>query len=133
MGLWESWQTLVGGSPRSVRNPSVRPRGRKLVEPDARPLWKRLGLSHHGMTWSGDIRGHRGGCTCLIEKRGDLFRVWVRYPPRGAFKHWHAGCLRAEKNGWYSVHIAKQPRNGDVNAVIIYLQRWISECQALDR
>jgi len=130
MGLFES---LFSSPPPAVRKVTVKARSKKLVELDKRPLWVREGWKRQGSVCSGEIRGHRGSCICLIEKKGDVFRVWVRYPPRGAFNHWHAGCLRAEKNGWYTLHLAQQPRDGDVDAVIRYLNRWLSECQALDR
>jgi hypothetical protein len=121
-------RTRVRGLSEARKRPS-------LVSLDNRSLLQRQGWKKQGSGFVGEFRTPRGGYPGVIERRGDVFRVFIRNPPlQGAMKHWHRDCLRFEGRGWWSLHLQRPPRNGDVNAIIHYVEeRFLRECLALGR
>lgn len=131
MGLLDLLAASSSAPKRLVRTIALKRRSSAAVGPDRRTYSERLGFSHHGSVWSGELRSPKGGCWCLIEKRGDVFRVWLKGVPAGAFRHHHGGCLHAEKGGWYALHLSRQPKDRQVDSLIRYLERLLAEWQAL--
>ena len=108
--------------------------GDQVVRLEQQPRWRQRDWRRQGTRYSGWFVSNKGSYQGVIEKRGDIFKVFIRNPPPSAFRHWHSDCLQAQGKGWYQLHLAKQPRDKDVNAVIAYVEdKYLRECHALER
>jgi len=86
--------------------------------------WKKRPKSYSGPfatnfgTWSGRIE-HAGG---------GFLRVYIKDPPMTAVdKHPKRPCFYRDKHGWWRINLATPPIDGDVNAVIHYVERVLTE------
>ncbi len=69
-------------------------------------------------TWPGRLENAGGG----------KMRVFIRNPPAELQRHqkWH--CFHNHSNdGWYSIHLATDPIDGDPGSIVRYVEQLITE------
>lgn len=101
--------------------------GPGTVTLDNRPLLERRGWQRHGNVFCGAYLTKKGSFAGLIEIRGDRINVWIKNPPKAVKYHWHSACLTAEKGGWHRLHLSVQPKDGDVNAVVQFVEAFLRQ------
>ena len=101
---------------------------KNMVARDNTPLFIRRGWKQSGNTYSGYYRTEFGAWNGSIERRGDKYKVYIYNPPRRQLKlHSRWVCLhKAEGNKW-RVDLAKAPRDGDVGAIVFYVETLIKQ------
>ena len=63
-----------------------------------------------------------------IKRSGDVFRVYIWKPPAAFLTHWKSACFhKTPDNDWWSIHLAKNPADGSVDAIILYVERLLTE------
>lgn len=90
--------------------------------------WKR---SFSGR-WTGPYATRHGTWHGAIEKAGSTLRPLIKDPPTQLQRHhkWHCFHPIADA-GWYRIHLAKNPVDGDLNAVVRYVEQLITEAYKL--
>ncbi len=90
--------------------------------------WKR---SFSGV-WAGPYATTHGTWHGAIEKAGTTLRPFIKDPPTQLQRHhkWHCFHPIADA-GWYRIHLAKNPVDGDLNAVVRYVEQLITEAYKL--
>ena len=100
----------------------------RAVRPDNTPLYLRRGWSKNGQRYQGYYRTKHGAWRGEIERRGDKFRVLIFRPPKEQIiKHPRWPCFHEEGNGKWRIDLAVNPTDGDVGAIIFYVERVIVE------
>ena len=100
----------------------------KTVMPDNTPLHVKRGWSEKGNVYQGYYRTKHGAWRGRIERRGDKFRVLIYNPPKEQIKkHSRWACFHADKGDWWRIDLAVNPKDGDVGAIIFYVERVINE------
>ena len=77
--------------------------------------------------WAGPYATPQGTWPGTIEKVGGTdLRVFIKNPPETLRRHHKWACFHQHgSDGWYTVHLATNPIDGDPNAVIHYLEALI--------
>jgi len=90
------------------------------------PYWQEQGWTRRGDTYSGSYHTpYAAFCGQITEHRGGHIE-FLMYSPSGEIRaHSHWACFQARGNGWYAVHMVRQPR--DVSSGIITIERLITE------
>lgn len=124
------WRAVTTPKPaRVVRHPPPLP-GRRIVHPDTTPLLQQRGWSKRGNTWHGHYATPYGTYPGRIEKRGHRLRPYIKNPPPQIQDHRKWACFHRERGGWWWVHLHTNPRDGDYNAVLAYIERILIEALA---
>ncbi|MGH1419405.1 MAG: hypothetical protein ACRBCJ_11160 [Hyphomicrobiaceae bacterium] len=108
-------------SPKVVRN------GVRHVRRDTTPLFQQRGWKQSGNKWRGSYSTSFGTWDGKIEKHGDVFDVMIKKPPAQIQNHSKWQCFSKRKNGWFNIHLHDNPVDGDVSAVILYVERMLTE------
>ena len=106
----------------------------EITDPRAVPLSnssivEKRGWTRSGTRFEGWYRTKWGAWEGIVERRGDIFVPSINLD-RGESKirrHAHWPCFSPGKREWYSIHLKKQPRDGDVGSIIHYVERLICE------
>ena len=108
-----------------IRSQSTRT---KVVKPDNTPLCIQRGWALRKNTYHGYYRTKYGAWQGEIVRRGDKFNVYIHNPPLERIKsHSRWPCFHEGKNGKWRIHLAKNPKDGDISAIIFYVERIILE------
>ena len=98
------------------------------VKRDATSLLQQRGWRQTRNLYSGPYATAYGVWLGLIEHAGDCFRVLIKNPPVDIVKaHPKWTCFSRDQHGWWRVDLAVNPVDGDVNAVIHYVERLLTE------
>ncbi len=108
--------------------PNVIRCGVRHVRRDTTPLVTQRGWRQNKNTWRGSYATKFGTWPGRIQKRGDIFYVTIRKPPPEMQAHRKWICFsKVSSSGWYSIHLHDNPINSDVSAVILYVERLLTE------
>ena len=100
----------------------------RIVQPDNTPLYVKRGWAKNGNTYHGYYRTRYGAFRGEITRRGDKFNVYIFKPPVEQIKkHSRWPCFHQGGNGKWQIVLARNPNDGDVSAIIIYVERIIIE------
>jgi hypothetical protein len=96
------------------------------VERRVIPYWQERGWTRADNRYTGSYRTPRGSFYGYADEahRG-YFRFYVFQPPREMEHHGHWACFQQRGDGWYEVHMARQPR--DVSSGIMSIERILHE------
>lgn len=97
------------------------------VRRDSTPLAQQRGWKRSGNTWNGSYATSFGTWDGKIEKRGDIFDVFIKKPPTQVQNHSKWACFSRRKYGWWLIHLHNNPADGDVSAIILYVERLLTE------
>jgi len=117
---------LTGRDPPKVRKVST-PAG--AVRRNNTSLFQQRGWQRRGKSYSGPFATKFGTWSGKIEDAGSGFlRVFIKDPPMAAVdKHPKRPCFYCDQHGWWRINLATPPVDGDVNAVIHYVERVLTE------
>lgn len=111
--------------PRPYTNP-------KKVKPLNRTLYEKRGWVGKGNSHKGYFRTKYGAWFGTINKRGDIFEVYIFDPPKEKLKlHRKWECFVQKNKEMYKVHLNKQPKGNDVSSIIFYIERILIESHQL--
>jgi len=100
----------------------------KVIRPDNTPLYVKRGWSTNGNTYHGYYRTVHGAWRGEIIKRGDRFNVFIFNPPVEQIQnHSRWPCFHIVKNDKWRIDLARNPNDGDISAIIFYVERIIIE------
>ena len=100
----------------------------RAVKPDNTPLYVKRGWTINGNTYHGYYRTQYGAWSGVIIRRGDKFNVFIFKPPVEQIKkHSRWPCFHRGKNDKWRIDLAKNPKDGDISAIIFYVERIIIE------
>ena len=104
----------------------------KTVIPDNTPLYIKRGWMKKGNQYQGYYRTRYGSWRGLIERRGDKFIVIIVSPPKDRLKkHKRWVCFHHKKGNHWSIHLAINPKDGDISAIIYYVEKIINDSYRL--
>lgn len=90
------------------------------------PYWQDRGWSRKGQVYSGSYQTPYGAFCGRIEQRGLASFEFFLYQPSEEIKsHSHWVCFQDRRNGWYLVHMGREPK--DVSSGILTIERLITE------
>ena len=105
------------------------PRSQNQVTPDNTPLHIRRGWKQQGNRFTGYYRTSFGAWKGLIEKRADVFKVYIFDPPTEKLKrHSRWVCFHDKGKGKWQINLAINPKDQDVGAIIYYVETLIIKC-----
>ena len=100
----------------------------KMVTPDDTPLHLRRGWKKELRTYTGYYRTKYGAWKGKIVKRGDIFNVYIFDPPEEKLKnHSRWICFHHVKGKKWKIHLAINPKDKDIGAIIYYVENTIIE------
>lgn len=103
-------------------------RAPNVVRPDGRQLRDIRGWRRKGSQYAGHYVTKHGAWLGGIETRGDRFRVFIKNAPMKQIKtHKRYVCFIPKKRGWHEIDLHTNPKDRDVNAIIAYVERLITE------
>jgi hypothetical protein len=88
--------------------------------------WQERGWNRSGNTYTGNYQTRYGAFSGQIVQRSTNDIEFFLYQPSNAIQncgHW--ACFQHQGNDWYSVHMAKRPR--DIGSGILAIERLITE------
>ncbi len=98
------------------------------VKRDATSLIQQRGWQKTRNLYTGPYVTSYGSWPGLIEHAGDCFRVLIKNPPTEIVKaHPKWTCFSRDQHGWWRINITTSPVDGDVNAVLHYVERLLTE------
>lgn len=128
------WGALFGAPTPVLKTVavSVAPAPEAVVR-DNRPLLEKRGWQSKGKN---HVAGHYATSfgTFAGEIRGSWneWTVWIKDPPmQYVAKHPHHCCFHKHTNGWWTIHLAKNPADGDINSILAYVERLLEEARRL--
>lgn len=78
--------------------------------------------------YTGYYRTQYGAFKGEIVRRGDTFDVYIIEPPLEELKKHHKkSCIHRVENNTVKVHLEVPPQDGDVGAIILYIEGLIIE------
>ena len=96
------------------------------IKPDNTPLHLKRGWTRRGNHYQGFYRTRYGAWQGVIERRGDRFKVHIFKPPTEQIrKHPRWPCFHEETGGRWRIDLAVNPKDGDVGAIIFYVEKVI--------
>jgi hypothetical protein len=96
------------------------------VKPDNTPLHLKRGWTRRGNFYQGFYRTKYGAWQGVIGRRGDKFKVYIFSPPTEQIsKHPRWPCFHEEAGGRWRIDLAVNPHDGDVGAIIFYVEKVI--------
>ena len=98
------------------------------VKLDTTPLSRQRGWVQKNNRYSGYYVTKYGTWFGGIEQRGDRFRVYIENPPMTELRrHSRWPCFHRMQHDWWEISLHTGPKDGDVNAIIRYVERLIHE------
>jgi len=96
------------------------------VERRVIPYWQERGWMHADTRYTDSYPTIPGSCLGYADEphRG-YFRFFVYQPPQAMQRHSHWTCFQNRGDGWYEVHMSRQPR--DVSSGIMSIERILHE------
>jgi len=85
--------------------------------------WRRINSKRYEGYYRTRHKAVRGEVTI----KGKDYFAYIWDPPAQLRKHPHWPCFDDDKKPKYSIHIIKQPAVGDIDSVIVYVERLIAE------
>lgn len=111
----ELFSRLVRG-----RSPAIK------VERRVIPYWQERGWTRDGTRYTGSYRTANGSFYGYADEvRRGSFRFFVFQPPAQLEHHSHWSCFQNRGEGWFEVHMARQPR--DVSSGVMSIERILHE------
>ncbi len=95
----------------------------KHVRPNTTPLIEQRGWKHQRNRWTGHYATKFGTWPGRIEKRGDIFQVYIHRPPAEVRNSGRFQCFSKRSGGWWNIHLHDNPCDGDPSAVVAYVER----------
>ena len=90
------------------------------------PYWQDRGWVRSGNTYTGSYQTPSAAFSGHATERGSgNFEFFLHEPSIEIRSHSHWVCFQARGNGWYLVHMGKQPR--DISSGILTIERLIVE------
>lgn len=90
------------------------------------PYWQERGWTYSGSVFTGSYQTPYAAFCGHIEERGSgHFEFFLYQPSNEIIQHSHWVCFQDRGNGWYLVHMGRQPR--DVSSGILTIERLIAE------
>jgi hypothetical protein len=127
MGLFSFFKRQIASQP-TVKPAPRRKLNNAAVKPDNTPLRVRRGWSTRGSIYQGYYRTKYGAWRGEIRRRGDKFNVYIFKPPKEQLQklpRWH--CFHQEGSDKWRINLAVNPKDGDVSAIIFYVERLVIE------
>lgn len=127
MGVKDLGNRPAPASVREFVSRLVRGHGPSVqVERRVIPYWQERGWVREGDHYTGSYRTVHGSFFGFADEpsRGN-FRFYVYQPPEAMERHSHWTCFQNRGNGWYEVHMARQPR--DMSSGIMSIERILHE------
>ena len=117
-------------APNSIRDlfsQVVRGRGPSIsVQRRQIPYWQERGWTHKGSTYNGSYQTPYGAFWGQIEEhRGGHIDFMLYMPSMEIQRHSHWTCFQHNGNDWYTIHMARKPK--DVSSGIMVIERLIME------
>lgn len=101
---------------------------RNAVARDATTIMQQRGWRRTGDTYEGPFATPYGTWHGRITAAGDIFRCAIKDPPIDAInRHPKRACFSQDSKGWWRVNLAINPIDGDVNSIIVYVERVLIE------
>ena len=90
------------------------------------PYWQERGWTGDGDHYIGSYRTVHGSFYGYVDVASRGFcRFYVFRPPEAMERHGHWPCCQNRGDGWYEIHMARQPR--DVSSGIMSIERILHE------
>ncbi len=103
------------------------PYSQNTVKPINTSFYIQRGWIHSGNGYYGYFKSRYGAWAGEIVRRGDIYEVFIIDPPVNQLKnHHHWMCFHESDGNKYSIHLIEQPVNGDVGAIILFVERLIN-------
>lgn len=103
----------------------------RMVPFDTRPLSSKRGWQKNGRTFAGYYRTKHGAWAGEITIRGDKFDVFISDAPIEQLqRHSRWKCFYKKRNGKhldYGIHLSLNPKDGQVDAIIFYVEKILIE------
>ena len=101
---------------------------RGAIKPDNTPLYVKRGWTGRMNEYQGYYRTPYGAWRGEIVRRGDKFNVFIFKPPIDQVKkHSRWACFHKERKDRWRIDLAKNPKDGDLSAIVFYVERIIFE------
>ncbi|MHA2069251.1 MAG: hypothetical protein ACXABY_33240 [Candidatus Thorarchaeota archaeon] len=108
-----------------ANNPNVAPM--KVISLDNTPVWEKRGWKQEGNSFRGYYRTQYQACKGEIIRRGDIFEVFICDPPSELRNHSRWICFRETIGKKYRISLSLQPRDMQIDSIILYVERLIYE------
>jgi hypothetical protein len=96
------------------------------VRPDNTPLHQKRGWIRRSNIYQGYFRTRYGAWRGEIERHGDKFKVFIYSPPREQLsKHSRWQCFHQEGRDKWRIHLAVNPKDGDVGAIVFFVEKLV--------
>jgi hypothetical protein len=89
------------------------------------PYWQERGWKCDGTTYSGSYQTPYAAFQGYIEERWSRSHFFLFNPSDQIRRHSHWVCFTPRGNDWYSIHMARRPK--DVSSGILTIERLITE------
>jgi hypothetical protein len=105
----------------------VRGRGPAIpVERRQVPYWQERGWKLDGQNYSGSYQTAHGAFTgWIVQQLSGHIDFFLYAPSQEIRRHSHWSCFQDRGQGWYLVHMGRQPR--DVSSGILTIERLIAD------
>lgn len=112
---------------REILSRMVRGHGPAIpVERRQIAYWQEHGWKRQGNTYTGSYQTRHGSFWGQItEHQGGHIDFFLYRPPEEIRHHSHWSCFQDRGNGWYAVHMGRQPK--DISSGILTIERLITE------
>jgi len=123
----ETSNRSASASLRDLIAKAVRGRGPSVtVERRRIPYWQERGWVREGDHFRGNYQTDRAAfCGYVTEQRSGHLEFYLYSPSDQIRRHSHWTCFVDRGDGWYLVHMGRQPQ--DLSSGIITIERLISE------
>lgn len=108
---------------------AVVPLPRGAIAPSNLSVLEQRGWRRSGNTYSGPYATPYGTWHGHLEDAGGYFRCYIHKPPIHALAyHPKLPCFSdAGSGGWWRVNLAMSPIDGDPNAIVLHVERFLTE------
>jgi hypothetical protein len=102
------------------------------VTPDATSVLQQRGWQRKAAAYCGPFATPYGTWDGQVEPAGGRFRCYIKNPPMHVIaRHPKAPCFHRYNDGWWSINLQQSPVDSDPAAVILHIERLISEAHRL--
>jgi hypothetical protein len=102
------------------------------VTPDNTGILQQRGWQRKGATYCGPFATPYGTWHGQLEPAGDYFRCYIKNPPMQVIaRHPKAPCFHNYSGDWWRINLQRSPVDGDPAAVIVHVERLITEAHRL--
>ena len=115
---------------REILSRVVRGHGPAIsVERREIPYWRERGWTYDGRNYAGSYQTPYAAFQGYIEERWSGSKFFLYNPSAQIRRHNHWVCFTNRGNDWYSIHMARRPK--DVSSGILTIERLITEAYEL--